>query len=130
MENSEIVKSQAFAVINLLIDQKVQTIAYYIDDLKYRVTPPADGGWKYPFSLTTRVSYERVDRDDNGEHVFNINHDSIERMKWVIQEIERERQMVEELTRFKLKLLNDYDFTKGDNELQQKIFGEMKNDVT
>jgi cellulose biosynthesis protein BcsQ len=121
MENSEILKSQAFKVINKMIDDKAKQIDGYISLLKDIVTMPPGVGFE--FRVNVRTSEETGKGVYGEEKKFPIRSDFIERVKWFLEEIDKEKSMISDLQSFKLKLLNDWDFTKGDDRLQKEIFG-------
>ncbi len=49
----------------------------------------------------------------------------MERLRDMIDEAVQEQKSISELVRYKLRLLNDYDFTHGKNEEQLKVFGPV-----
>jgi hypothetical protein len=81
-------------------------------------------GIGFEFRVNVRTSEESGKGNYGQEKTFPIRHDFIDQMKWLLLEVEKQRSMISDLQTFKLNLLNDWDFTKGDNSLQKEIFGD------
>ena len=117
MTNEEIMNSQVFKFINHMIDDKASRLKYHCKELKNRI----DYEPSYPSQVDTRLE-EEVRGRAPVELTFEIP--AIKQMieyHWAnIVQLERE---INELQREKLRLLNDYDFTKGDDSFQKEIFG-------
>lgn len=117
----EIVTSQVFKAINLLIDEKAQELAMWqrwvIEDIERRVR---EGG-----QIDTRVSYEEGGRE-KGEVKLPFDSLRLSALQDTLASIHALEGEIEGLMKFKLQLLNDYDFTHGDPSIQRAIFGTLK----
>lgn len=115
-----IVESEAFRAINLLIDQKAAALAQAISGFRARVDAVYSSEGKAGVAaVSVRVSCEpggRTARRLAAEPVF------LKDLAGHLQEIERLDREVGDLQRFKLRLLNDYDFTSGDDSQQRAVF--------
>jgi len=119
----EIVKSDVFKALNLVIDEEAQMVQSIIAALPGRIEQAFQES-KYPSTLDTRVSYESEDGRTRSGLTLAARLNDLEGIgKLIDQAIEGEKK-VRELMRFKLRLLNDYDFTHGDASDQIAVFGE------
>lgn len=118
MTEQEIINSSAFKVLNHMIDEKADYIVNYLPFIKDEVNRLFDGGTKYKGSLRTRTYEEGSTEVDLPASL----HD-LERIAEMIQNVIRSEKEIGDLQRQKLRLLNDYDFTHGDDSEQKKIFG-------
>lgn len=115
-----IIKSEAFRALNLLIDQQADTLRSYqmliLDQMKCLGDPPRHGAEPM---LCTRT------HEENGRQgaplLFNMT--DLGQIETTIADARRTEAMVASLVRFKLRLLNDYDFTHGDASEQIAVFG-------
>ncbi len=135
-----IIDSQAFKAINLLIDQQAEGLRAVTFAFKMRVEgmfEPQPHGIPEPH-IETRVSDE-VECTDIVEHVWPpslqrshfrphvklaVDLLQLKQIQWYLDEADRLERSIEELQRYKLRLLNEYDFTKGDTTEQIAVFGE------
>lgn len=119
MTNQEIIDSSAFKVLNHMIDQKAKGLAsraLHIKDEMNRLYEPGYGG--YNTFITVRTHDEGKKQIDLPVNLFELN-----RLADSIKEMTKLEQEINELQRQKLRLLNDYDFTHGDDSEQKKVFG-------
>jgi hypothetical protein len=124
MTNEDIVNSQAFKVINQLIDTKAAELKRLGGLLKRRVAEVFSEDAVH-CGIRVRCSYEvttAIPSQTETDLGFDIN--DMRRLTEIPQEILRLKQEINELMSFKLRLLNDYDFTHGDPSEQIKMFGE------
>jgi hypothetical protein len=118
MTNQEIIDSSAFKVLNHMIDTKVSFIESSLPYIKRETDYAFEGDYKYKSYLTTRV------HDEGGDSVdLPVDLSKLKRIAEIIQDVIRTEEEINELQRQKLRLLNDYDFTHGDDSEQKKIFG-------
>jgi hypothetical protein len=118
MTNQEIIDSSAFKVLNHMIDDKVASIQGKLSYIKNEVDFVFEGNYQYKSYVKTRVHEEGGDSID-----LPVDLDKLNRIAQIIQDVIRTEQEINELQRQKLRLLNDYDFTHGDDSEQKKIFG-------
>lgn len=117
MTDEEIMNSHVFKFINHRIDDKASRLILHCNELKNRINYEP----KYPSQVDTRLEQEVRGR---APVELTIEIPAIKQAieyHWTnIVQLERE---INELQREKLHLLNDYDFTKGDDSFQKEIFG-------
>lgn len=117
-QSKSIVHSDVFRALNLLIDQKAAVLVTELTFLKrqcdYIFHPQTE-----KTVLDLRVSYE----PEQNTETLNADISEIERLPDIVESIYRLEREINELQRFKLKLLNDYDFTHGDDSIQRIVFG-------
>lgn len=111
-----IVAGEAFRALNLLIDQKAGELGGWINGIKSAV----EHAFTMPSGVSVRVSYE-VD----GRREFPLKAEPsllVRDLAMYLEEITKLDHEIGELQRFKLRLLNDYDFTHGDDTEQKSVF--------
>lgn len=123
MTEKDIIDSQVFKALNLLIDQKTEELKYALTEFKDRVdrayTPSKYGGTR----VITRTSYERP-RNSNGDIDLAVNiSDLFKSCDYYKNTITFLQQEISDISDLKLRLLNDYDFTHGNNSEQHIVFG-------
>jgi len=118
--DEEILNSQAFKVLNLQIDREVEEVIMWMRHLEGRVDRAFSGESAYPPSIDTRIHAE--DRNRGAKPLPAAIHD-LKELDYALQRILNGQERVRELQSLKLKLMNDHDFTKGDDSLQQLVFG-------
>lgn len=118
MTKQEIIKSSAFKVLNHMIDEKANYVVTYLPFIKDEVNRLFDPETKYKGYLRTRTHEEGATEIDLPASL----HD-LKRVAEMIQDVIRSEKEIGDLQRQKLRLLNDYDFTHGDDTEQKKIFG-------
>lgn len=118
MTNQEIIDSSAFKVLNHMIDTKVSFIQSSLPYIKQEMDFVFNGSYTYKSFLSTRT-------DEEGDGIVDlpVDLDKLNRVAQLIQGVIRTEQEINELQRQKLRLLNDFDFTRGDDSEQKKIFG-------
>ncbi len=125
MTEKEIIDSQAFRLLNHMIDQKVDYVTKvipWIKDEVNRLYDPDYGSYKSYIIFRT---YEEGNVNQEETTVdLPVSLHELARISDYIQEIIKVDKEIGELQRQKLRLLNDYDFTHGDDTEQKKIFGE------
>lgn len=127
MTPQEAVNGPVFRAINLLIDQEVGSIKFTLHTIQRRVTDAFSPTAAYHSSIDTRVSYEPGGRETGRVDLGVKLHELADVGKWISQVVEAEKR-VNELMRFKCRLMNDYDFTKGDPAEQVAVFGAELSD--
>ncbi|SRR6266446_3772302 len=121
MTEQEIINSEAFRAINLLIDKKAEELESWIENFKDRV----DRAFMKKGYVNTRVSSESKSR---GRKELGAEIYAIKELFDIIEYIQKDEVVISELQRLKLRLLNDYDFTHGDDTEQRKVFqNELEN---
>lgn len=116
----KLVQSEVFRALNLLIDQKVERLKA---DMEYVLTDaiPKTRKYKWQPSITTRVSYEE---GEDREVPLPFEPMDVDQIISSCHAIKRLSEEIGSLQRFKLRLLNDYDFTHGENDEQIHVFGD------
>jgi hypothetical protein len=117
-----IVESQAFVALNVLIQRKVVHLKWLHEVIENMMQQLLKQDSKYPPSVNTLTSYENK---NFGEILLKFFDKDMERLRDMIDEAVQEEKSISELVRYKLRLLNDYDFTHGENEEQLKVFGPV-----
>lgn len=119
MTEQEIINSQVFKLINHQIDEKAEYVRRVLPWLKEEMNRLFDSNeGRYKSYLRTRT-YEEGEMEVD----LPVSLPDLQRLAARIEEIIQTEKQISELQRWKLRLLNDYDFTKGDDTLQKKIFG-------
>lgn len=117
MDNKDIVNSQAFKIINKIIDDKIlimQNAIFFIRDILSRKS-------EFNEKIHTRIHEEGTVFVDLG-----VPNDYVQNIAYWSNEYKKAYEEITNLQKFKLHLINDYDFTHGDDSLQKEIFGEAK----
>ena len=117
MTEAEIVNSPVFKALNLLIDEAVEEIIWRSASLQRALEPSA-----YGMTIDTRVSYEEGGRDA-GRRALPVDVQSVSDGIQNAQAVAELRERVRNLNTFKLRLLNDYDFTHGRLDTHKAVFG-------
>ena len=118
MNEQEIINSSAFKVLNHMIDEKADYITRYLPYFKDEVNRLFEPETKYKDYLRTRTHSEGATEIDLPVSLYDLKS-LVERLNDVFKQAEE----IGDLQRQKLRLLNDYDFTHGDDSEQKKIFG-------
>jgi hypothetical protein len=119
IETSRIVESEAFRAINLLLDQKSEQLAQSIVGLRGRIDQCYSKTPGVPTDFQLRVSAEPEKK------VIKLAADPvmlISDLRVALEGLSQVYQEITSLKRFKLRLLNDYDFTHGDDTEQRQVF--------
>ena len=126
-----IIDSLAFKAINQLIDQQAVGLRAVTYAFKLRVLQmlgERPHGIPEPI-IETRVSDE-IERPfsrflaDKPHVKLAVDLLDMKQLQWYLDEAGRLERSIQELSRYKLRLLNEYDFTKGDTTEQFAVFGE------
>lgn len=125
MTEQEIINSQAFKVLNHMIDQKVDYLIKMLPWIKDEVNRLYDpnGGYKVKGYVSFRTYEEGQANKEETQVDLLVSLHELARISEYIQEVIKIEKEVGDLQRQKLRLLNDYDFTHGDDTEQKKIFG-------
>lgn len=118
MTNQEIINSPAFKLLNHMIDEKLRYIQTYMPYILVSVQRSfSESGYKT--TVCTRTSQE-------GEVYVDLpaGLSALQMVAENIQDLIKVEEEIHELQRQKLRLLNDYDYTRGDDSEQKKIFGD------
>jgi hypothetical protein len=119
MDNKEILESSAFKVLNHMIDEKAEQIVAYLPYIQEEVNRI------YNDKSGNILTYLQTRTYEEGDDTVNIPvalH-QLKRIGEIIDDLLKAEEEIRALQRQKLRLLNDYDFTKGDDTEQKKIFG-------
>lgn len=112
-ENAQIVASEAFRALNVLIDQTALEAVAWANMAITAASDPAE----YPDYVSTRTHEE-----GGGKVDLPVTEATLKRIRSLTDEALNAINSVREIQAFKLRLLNDYDFTKGDNTVQRSVF--------
>lgn len=124
-KTKKIVESEAFRAINLLVDQKIDELDRLLLFLKDRMLFLAENKDKYPLQVTKRVSYEGRDGRTPETHTLSMNVQELKRIAETIDDTLKLQSQIADLQAFKLRLLNDYDYTRDDDSEQKEVFGDL-----
>jgi hypothetical protein len=111
-----IVNGEAFRAINLLIDQKAGQIEHWMKTLQSRIND-SRGGY---VRVRTADEEKNISKRDFPLPMHPVEAKDLAEAAAMIVSLDRE---INDLQRFKLRLLNDYDFTHGDDGEQRLVFG-------
>lgn len=119
----QILGSSAWRLLTRLIDQKARYLQDIINRFPEMVkTQYAPENHRYKATVDTKVWEEQ---DDNiagdGELPIDISAGEFERFRYYLDEAQKLDKEISVLRRLKLELLNDWDFTKGDDSLQRYV---------
>jgi len=120
LTNEEIINSQAFKILNHMIDTEVENITNLLKSLKDDV--------EYLFN-TTKVNdsiQTRTHEEGRNKVTLPVSslHDLEETLSYILENIDFSQRTIQNLQVQKLVLLNDWDYTRGDNKIQNKIFSQ------
>ncbi len=120
----DILSSEVFRTINLLIDRKFYSLmasqSSILDKMDRLLNQPNE----YRPDIRTRTSAE--DRRYGGEQPLLFDNYELKQLAEMIADSIKQEEAIRELQREKLKLLNDYDFTHSDPSFQFQVFGKPK----
>lgn len=115
-----IVNSEAFKALNLLIDQRAIELEGSLTWFRERVELALNG--KHQEGVSVRVSYEpggRVNKTLPADPIM------LKELGDLLAKIQHLANLIGDLQRFKLRLLNDYDFTSGNDAEQRAVFADV-----
>ena len=118
MTEQEIAQSSAFKAINVLIDEHVAEMRTLMNYVKEQTALAFQQ--QYTPTIDTRTYAE--DGANRGAAALPAAPKMLEQIQGTLADIASLRAKVSELQRFKLRLLNEYDFTHGDDTTQKKVF--------
>jgi hypothetical protein len=117
IENTQIIASEAFRALNVLIDQAaLEAVGWANMAVEAASRPP-----EYPDYVSTRTHEEGGNKVD-----LPITQATLKRIRSLADEALNAINRAGEIQAFKLKLLNDYDFTKGDDTVQRSVFATSR----
>jgi hypothetical protein len=119
---AQIVKSDVFKAINCMIDEKAGEMEMFLSGFKARVDRAFSSQPGVPRSVTVRCSYED-EKSVRQEYALPGAPVLLRTEIDTLQQIIRLEDEIGGLMQFKLRLLNDYDFTHGDKSIQKLVFG-------
>jgi hypothetical protein len=119
-----LVQTEVFRALNLLIDHHAGNVLRWQAHIKAQMEHALRADHTHRPGLATRVSYERPNTTSTDSSLLIFEKSILKAIAESIQEAMQSEAMVGELMRFKLRLLNDYDFSHGDASEQIAVFGE------
>lgn len=122
MTEQDIVDSQAFKVINLMIDQKADELERYMLGLKDR-TEILFREQKYPPAVRTRIHCENP-RNNGAYTALPAHPHEVKDLQHYLDTIAALEKEINELQKMKCRLTGDWDFTNGDTSDMEAVFGE------
>lgn len=121
MENKDIINSREFKLINILIDQKVERLKAIEISLRAAMEQALKSTHNSEVPIRT---FEEAGHGHNRYFQLRFNMPAIKNSVCVfLEEAEEQTDAIHSLMRVKLNLLNDYDFTRGDDSFQKQVFG-------
>lgn len=122
MKTEDVINSQAFKAINLLIDQKAAELKGYMDGFRVRVNELYDRP-EYPAYVRTRI-YEESPCTQGRETPLPIHPHQMKDLQFYLDTVQRLDREINELQQFKCRLTGDWDFCKGTLTDMKAVFGE------
>lgn len=113
----KIASSDLFKLLNTIIDAKALDLVKLCKTIKLVAEPP-----KETTRVNIRVSCETGDRKEPRDVDVDLFIPDLERTREAIDRAIALEREINGLQRVKLRLLNDYDFTKGDDSFQKSFF--------
>lgn len=115
-----IVGSDVFRALNLMIDRYAVEVEAYEHRINLIISRAKED--TSPPRFATRVSYESEDGRyrENKEHLFS--RCCLEDLLFSANAVRDALSKINEIQSFKLRLLNDYDFSKDDTTEQRHVF--------
>lgn len=120
IDEDTIGQTEAYRAFNVLIDEKVRHLVSMLTAIQNRCGQLATEKPRYVDTVTARVSYDTQGRR---EQSLPLNLHDLKQVRDMIDEALKIEQSIGDLQRFKLRLANDYDFTRGDDTTQKAVFG-------
>jgi hypothetical protein len=122
-DNKMILQSESFRALNVFIDNQAKHLVWLHEVLKHRmerILQPSKYGAEP--TISTRSAQEDENNDEIPLLFESRDFDNIiNHMK----EIKETESLIGQLVLYKIRLLNDWDFTKGDNSEQIAVFGPV-----
>lgn len=123
MKIEDVIQSQAFKALNLLIDQKAAELKGYMDGFRMRVNEMYDRP-EYPAHVRTRI-YEESPKTSGRETPLPVHPHQFKDLQFYLDTVQRLDREINELQRFKCSLTGDWDFCKGNLSDMKAVFGEL-----
>lgn len=123
MTEDDVIKSEAFRAINLLIDQKADELKGYMNSLQDKVERMFRKHEYQPY-VTTRIHAENPSRREDRDVSLPAHVHEVKELQIYLDTILRLDKEISELFRFKCRLTGDWDFTKGDMSDMIHVFGK------
>jgi hypothetical protein len=123
MTDQEILKSREVRMINIMIDSRVQELVQLDLRIKGICTSFSQDDQKHE-SVRTRIHQEDP-FNQGGSEIGLYCIDLINRLPDLLVDRARLKEDIRKLNVTKLNLLNDYDFTGGDDSFQKSVFGDI-----
>lgn len=123
MNIEDVIQSQAFQAINLLIDQKAAELKGYMDGFRMRVNDLYDKP-EYPAYVRTRI-YEESPKSSGREIPLPVHPHQFKDLQFYLDTVQRLDREINELQQFKCRLTGDWDFCKGNLSDMKAVFGEV-----
>lgn len=125
MTKEDIINSQAFKVINHMIDQKVLELKNAMLELKFRVELAFDAGRnQYPTYVSSRI-YEESPQTQGVDEILPANFQQLTSVQYHLTQIFKLKNEINELQQFKCRLTGDWDFCNGNLSDMKAVFGEI-----
>jgi hypothetical protein len=118
-DENTILASPVLKALNLLIDQKLASLKMWQASIKGRMER-----FTSPEYTPHAVVRTRTHAEGGTEHRLLFSQQDLKDFRDIIAWATADEETIRELQQFKLRLLNDYDFTHGDNSEQLAVFGE------
>lgn len=122
MTEQDVINSQAFKVINLLIDQKAEELRAYMLSFQDRVNRAFEPQ-KYGAVVRTRIYCENP-RDNREYTELPAQPHEFKDMSYSLGQIQSLEREINDLQKLKCRLTGDWDFCQGDFSDMIAVFGE------
>lgn len=122
MTEQDVINSQAFKALNLLIDQKAAELRGYMNGFKMRVDSMYEKP-EYAAFIRVRI-YDEAPKTQGVEVPLPVHTHQLKDLQNYLDTIVRLETEIGDLQRFKCRLTGDWDFTKGDTTEMEAVFGE------
>ncbi len=123
MTEDDIINSQAFKAINVLVDQKAEDLKGYMVSLQDKVDRMFRKHEYQPY-VTTRIHAENPSHREDRDFALPAHVHEVKELQFYLDTILRLDNEISDLFRFKCRLTGDWDFTKGDMTEMIAVFGE------
>lgn len=121
ISTEQIVSSESFRALNVLVEQAASELQQSLLGLQDRIGRCFAPAMAVDLPLSTSQEPEKKHVRLAADPTMVISD-----LKMFMDRISMSHQQVKSLKRFKLELLNDYDFTHGDDTIQRSVFGKGK----
>ena len=124
MTEQDVVDSQAFKVINYMIDKKVGELNAWMLTFQDRVNITFNKDTNYGPYIRTRIHCEDP-RNNGRNHPLPAHAHQFKDFDYMLAEIKRLETDIGDLQRLKCELTGDWDFCHGDLSAMKAVFGEV-----